>query len=88
VTPYYEQDGMTLYLGDCREVLPELLIVAAVTVTSPPYWNARTYEDEIGWATYRDYCLWLNEVFGVLLSRTRWVAWVAGYIWKGVFDFS
>ena len=22
--PYFENDGVTLYLGDCREILPEL----------------------------------------------------------------
>jgi site-specific DNA-methyltransferase (adenine-specific) len=24
VTPYYDRDGITLYLGDCREILPQL----------------------------------------------------------------
>jgi hypothetical protein len=24
MTPYYEQDGITIYHGDCREVLPTL----------------------------------------------------------------
>ena len=34
--PYYQQDGQTIYLGDCREVLPTLSGVSAV-VTDPPY---------------------------------------------------
>lgn len=34
--PYYEQDGVTLYHGDCREVLPGLGVVNAV-ITDPPY---------------------------------------------------
>jgi site-specific DNA-methyltransferase (adenine-specific) len=33
--PYYEQDGITIYHGDCRDVLPE--VVADVLVTDPPY---------------------------------------------------
>lgn len=34
--PYYEHAGITLYHGDCRDVLPCLNEVA-LTVTSPPY---------------------------------------------------
>ena len=33
--PYYEEGGITIYHGDCREVLPELLFDAAIT--DPPY---------------------------------------------------
>jgi hypothetical protein len=35
VKPYYEQDGITIYHGDCREVLPGL--AWDVLVTDPPY---------------------------------------------------
>lgn len=34
--PDYQRDGVSLYLGDCREILPGLAGVDAV-VTSPPY---------------------------------------------------
>jgi len=36
VKPYYEQDGITIFNADCRDVLPTLAEVALV-VTSPPY---------------------------------------------------
>lgn len=36
MTPYYEQDGITIYHGDCRGVLPSLLPVDLVA-TDPPY---------------------------------------------------
>jgi len=36
MTPYYEHAGITIYHGDCREVLPHVDPVNAV-VTSPPY---------------------------------------------------
>lgn len=34
--PYYEHGGVTIYHGDCREVLPEISGVGLV-VTDPPY---------------------------------------------------
>jgi site-specific DNA-methyltransferase (adenine-specific)/modification methylase len=36
VTPYYDHAGITIYHGDCMEVLPQLEPVDAV-VTDPPY---------------------------------------------------
>lgn len=35
MTPYYEQSGITIYHGDCREVLRD--VAADVVVTDPPY---------------------------------------------------
>lgn len=35
--PYYEDEQVTLYLGDCREVLPALDIRPDSCVTDPPY---------------------------------------------------
>jgi site-specific DNA-methyltransferase (adenine-specific) len=40
VTPYYDEDGITIYHGDCREVMGEIGVVNAV-VTSPPYAEQR-----------------------------------------------
>lgn len=34
--PYYEEDGITIYHGDCREVLPALAKVDLL-LTDPPY---------------------------------------------------
>lgn len=34
--PYYQQDGVTIYHGDCRDVLPTLSAVNLI-VTDPPY---------------------------------------------------
>lgn len=33
--PYYDKDGITIYHGDCREVLPH--VEAEVFITDPPY---------------------------------------------------
>lgn len=35
MTPYYDEDGITIYHGDCREILPSLS--AEVVLTDPPY---------------------------------------------------
>jgi len=34
--PYYDKDGITIYHGDCREILPELESVDLM-LTDPPY---------------------------------------------------
>jgi DNA modification methylase len=41
VTPYYQDDLVTIYHGDCRDVLPEVAFDAVVT--SPPYGDLRQY---------------------------------------------
>ncbi len=35
--PYYEHAGITIYHGDCREVLPLLVDPIALVLTDPPY---------------------------------------------------
>jgi site-specific DNA-methyltransferase (adenine-specific) len=36
MTPYYQEDGITIYCGDCREIMPQLEPVDLV-LTDPPY---------------------------------------------------
>ena len=40
--PYYQDEWVTIYHGDCREILPQLPKVDLV-LTSPPYDNLRDY---------------------------------------------
>jgi len=40
--PYFEEDGITIYHGDCMQVLAEIENVHC-TVTSPPYGSIREY---------------------------------------------
>ncbi len=37
IEPYYDRDGITIYLGDAREIVPELSAVWDLVVTDPPY---------------------------------------------------
>ena len=51
VTPYYDDDWLTVYSGDCRAVLAELADESVhCVVTSPPYWGLRDYGhgDQLG----------------------------------------
>lgn len=42
--PYYDEDGITIYHGDCRELLP--LVAFDVIVSDPPYGISYNGEDE------------------------------------------
>jgi len=60
VTPYYERDGITIYHGDCRDVLP-LLGPVDLVVTSPPYNCRKAYPSGDEWA-WDDYYTWMETV--------------------------
>lgn len=48
MTPYYQEDGITIYHGDCREVMPTL--DADLICTDPPYgvdFRGETWDSEI-----------------------------------------
>ena len=68
--PYYQDDAVTIYLGDCREILPQLEPVDLV-LTDPPYgvgyaeWDSRLIE---GWL---DICLKLSPLVLVITGTTH-----------------
>jgi DNA modification methylase len=37
IEPYYQRDGVTLYCGDARDVLPQVYQPGALAVSDPPY---------------------------------------------------
>lgn len=51
--PYYDHGGVTLYLGDCRDLLPQLDVQADCVVTDPPYGETSLSWDRWpdGWPT-------------------------------------
>lgn len=62
MTPYYQQDGITIYHGDCREVLPALASVDLV-LTDPPYGIASVWKGGSGhgWQTARSQSATRNQ---------------------------
>lgn len=42
MTPYYEHGGITIYHGDCREILPSVSTSVVSVVTDPPYGHGGT----------------------------------------------
>lgn len=54
VTPYYQEADVTIYHGDCREVLPDL-DVADLVLTDPPYGIGKIWQGGFGrgWARAR-----------------------------------
>jgi len=73
--PYYEHAGITIYHGDCREVLPQLK--ADAVITDPPYNCGKNYgvfKDNLSDAEYRAF---MKEVIAMSFSAAPNQAWVA-----------
>ena len=79
---YYEDADATLYLGDCREILPMLVDEIDVVVTDPPYGQTSLAWDRwpLGWLGVLPATnLWC---FGTLRSFMRYAAEFSGAGWK------
>ncbi len=55
IKPYYQDEWVTIYWGDCREILPELPKVDLV-LTDPPYNVGLNYSDGDSRIDYDDWC--------------------------------
>lgn len=68
--PYYDEEGITIYHGDCREILPALS--ADAVVTDPPYGDTA-----LDWDTRADG--WWDALpvqqFWSFGSMRAWLAW-------------
>ena len=76
MTPYYEQDGITLYHGDCRDVLPALSAVDVV-VTDPPYNVGKDYGVASDDLDADEYAAFMSAVVAECRRLTGYQAWVA-----------
>jgi site-specific DNA-methyltransferase (adenine-specific) len=72
--PYYDQGGVTIYHGDCRTVLPELVAESVdLVLTDPPYLVGYTGRWDGGLAPIRgdDDSAWVEPVFRELWRVLR-----------------
>lgn len=54
--PYYDEDGITIYCGDCREILPTLAPVDLV-LTDPPFNAGKNFaNDALAPIEFRAFC--------------------------------
>ncbi len=73
----FKYDFTKLYQGDCRDVMKEIPDgLIDLTVTSPPYDNLRTYENECEW-NFDIFKEVANELFRVT-AQGGVVVWVVG----------
>ena len=73
VKPYYSEDGITIYHGDCREILPTLG-PADVVVTDPP-WPNRSGHPDLVVGNGRAHELWAETA--PLLRARRVLVWLS-----------
>ena len=72
VKPYYQDDLVTIYHGDCREILPKLGRVDAI-VTDPPYSSGGMYRSDRAVGTQGKYQLSheTNRSYGTFSGDNR-----------------
>jgi len=67
IKPYYQDNYVTIYLGNCLEIMPGLEPVD-LTVTSPPYNASKEYEKDL---TKKDYENFLVESLSEIYACTK-----------------
>lgn len=78
--PYYEHNGIVIYHGDCREVLPTIESGSVdLVLTSPPYNVGKEYENREPLSVYID---WQTQVISEAVrvtSECGSICWQVGH---------
>ena len=86
--PYYEHAGITIYHGDCREILPQLEPVDLVLTDTPygiDFGKAGEFCASHGWGPWRENVEWdkerpsLETISIVLNAATNAIIWGGNY---------
>ena len=87
IEPYYNEDGIVIYLADCRDVLPQLEPVDLV-LTDPPYglnWGGTGFKKHVTQMDWESAKAWDTKPEEGLLelvkrSGEEWIIWGGNYL--------
>jgi DNA modification methylase len=81
MTPYYQENGITIYHGDCRDILPNIPPVDLI-VTDPPYgidYQSSRRTDKAQWKDKivgdKEFPLWLFDIAHPKNALYVWCRW-------------
>ncbi len=75
--PYYQDNWVTIYHGDCREILPELPS-ADLVLTDPPYNVGKNYGLHNDSMEQHEYISWCSEWFSILKEKSPCIVITVG----------
>ncbi len=79
MSPYYQQDGITIYHGDCREVLADVAPFSTLTLTDPPYNAGKAYGVHDDSMSSEHYTEWCREWFPVVRALSKRILLFPGH---------
>jgi len=83
VKPYYDHGGITIYHGDCLEILPEVVADESVdlVLTDPPYGKVAKADFDHAWTNREKFLhacpAWIDAIVGAIKPNGTlfWFAW-------------
>lgn len=69
--PYFKNDFVTLYKGDCVEMLSGMEETFDCCIADPPYWKVVNQKWDYQWRAEEDYVTWCGEWFSQLSRLVR-----------------